>query len=163
MSLRSPRSSTAIGRLPEPTGHATVRNMNTELEEGDALQLDFSKIAQVAESGEPVIPVVVQHADTGEVLIVAYANEEALNATLTEGIAVFWSTSRNELWRKGKTSGDTLVIVEVRVNCEQNSVLYRVRPHTGGCCHTHQVDGRPRPTCYYRTIGNDGRLRNLHP
>lgn len=137
--------------------------MNHELEEGDSLQLDFTKIAQVAQTGQPVVPVVVQDAATGAVLIVAYANEAALRATLREKIAVFWSTSRNELWRKGASSGDLLDIEAVCVNCEQNSLLYRVRPRTGGCCHTRRTNGQSRPTCYYRVIEEDGRLRNLHP
>lgn len=137
--------------------------MNRELEEGDSLQLDFTKIADVAKTGEAVVPVVVQDAATGDVLIVAYANEAALRATLREKIAVFWSTSRNELWRKGASSGDLLDLEAVFVNCEQNSLLYRVRPRTGGCCHTRQADGQSRPTCYYRVVEEDGRLRNLHP
>ena len=65
---------------------------------------------------------------------------------------MLWSTSRNELWHKGATSGDTLDLVEVRVNCEQNSLLYRVRPTTGGACHTTGPDGRARPGCYYRRL-----------
>ena len=88
----------------------------------------------------------------GEVLIVAYANEDALDATLQRGEAVFYSTSRNEIWHKGATSGDTLAIVEVRVNCEQNSLLYRVRPNGQGACHTKGPDGTARAGCYYRSI-----------
>ena len=65
---------------------------------------------------------------------------------------MLWSTSRDELWHKGATSGDTLDLVEVRVNCEQNSLLYRVRPTTGGACHTTGPDGRARPGCYYRRL-----------
>ena len=73
-------------------------------------------------------------------------------------MATFWSTSRNELWIKGKTSGDYLEIVEVRVNCEQNSVLYRVRPKGQGACHTKDKDGVARSGCYYRIIEKDGAL-----
>lgn len=125
---------------------------HTDLEEGSTLTLDFTKLAKVADGGHHVVPVAVQDADTGEVLIVAYANAEALEATLERGEAVFWSTSRNELWHKGATSGDTLSIVDVRVNCEQNSLLYRVRPNGQGACHTKGADGRARSGCYYRTI-----------
>jgi phosphoribosyl-AMP cyclohydrolase len=78
----------------------------TELEEGARLTLDFSKLAAVAETGARVLPVVLQDADSGDVLFIGYANEEALQASLQERIAVLWSTSRNELWRKGATSGD---------------------------------------------------------
>jgi phosphoribosyl-AMP cyclohydrolase len=125
-----------------------------QLEEGTALTLDFSKLRQLSERDQSVIPVVLQHADTQEVLYVAYANELALQETLKTGRAVLWSTSRNELWRKGESSGDILELVDVRVNCEQNSLLYVVRPH-GGCCHTKDADGNTRPTCYYRTISAD--------
>src|SRR5580658_9197947 len=111
-----------------------------ELEEGSALQLDFTKLQKIAKSGSAVVPVVVQDADSHEVLVVAYANETALAATLKTGLVTFWSTSRNELWVKGATSGDTLQIVDVRVNCEQNSLLYLVRM-VGGVCHTKDAQG----------------------
>ncbi|MCE5231474.1 phosphoribosyl-AMP cyclohydrolase [bacterium] len=123
-----------------------------ELEEGTTLALDFNKLAKVAGSSEPVLPVVVQNADTGEVLILAYANRKALDYALEHNVATFWSTSRNELWIKGKTSGDTLELVEVRVNCEQNSLLYRVRPLGLGACHTKDASGKARNSCYYRRI-----------
>ena len=122
------------------------------LEEGHDLLLDFNKLRKVAQSKEPVVPVAVQDADTREVLIVAYANQTALTYALTNGVAAFWSTSRDELWVKGATSGDTLELVEVRVNCEQNSLLYLVRPLGQGACHTKGADGKARPSCYYRRI-----------
>jgi len=127
------------------------------LEEGDALQLDFHKLKKVAACGVPVVPVAVQDVDTRDVLILAYANDEALKYTLEHGVAAFWSTSRNQLWVKGATSGDTLETVEVRVNCEQNSLLYLVRPLGEGACHTKGADGKARSSCYYRVI-RDGKL-----
>ena len=73
---------------------------------------------------------------------------------------MLWSTSRNELWRKGATSGDVLDLIDVRVNCEQNSVLYRVIPRKGGVCHTKDATGQARQTCYYRsTTALDRELR----
>ena len=132
--------------------------MSADLEEGLALQLDFAKLSKVAATGAEVVPVVLQHADTGEVLYVAYANREALRETLATGQAVLWSTARDELWHKGATSGDLLDLVDVRVNCEQNSLLYRVRPR-GGTCHTRDASGNTRPNCYYRTVDSEsGRL-----
>ena len=128
-----------------------------ELEEGSALRLDFSKLRKVAKGASPVLPVVVQDADSREVLVVAYANREALEHSLKTGTATFWSTSRNELWIKGATSGDTLKLVDVRVNCEQNSLLYLVRLMGGGVCHTKDAEGKTRPTCYYRAI-KEGKL-----
>jgi phosphoribosyl-AMP cyclohydrolase len=128
-----------------------------ELEEGSVLFLDFEKLIKVARSSEPVLPVVVQDADSGRVLLLGYANEMALKYTLEHQVATFWSTSRDELWIKGKTSGDTLQLVEVRVNCEQNSLLYLVRPLGEGVCHTKDANGRSRGSCYYRRI-TDARL-----
>jgi phosphoribosyl-AMP cyclohydrolase len=122
------------------------------LEEGTQLRLDFSKLQKVGGTGIPVVPVVVQDAESREVLVLAYANEEALRHSLKTGIATFWSTSRNELWVKGLTSGDTLELVEVRVNCEQNSLLYLVRMTRGGVCHTKDAGGHSRATCYYRAL-----------
>jgi len=126
-----------------------------ELEEGSALQLDFTKLQKIAKTGLPVLPVVVQDADSKEVLVVAYSNQEALEHSLKTGIATFWSTSRNELWIKGKTSGDTLQLIDVRVNCEQNSLLYLVKMMGGGVCHTKDAEGKTRKTCYYRSLKNE--------
>lgn len=126
-----------------------------DLEEGSELSLDFGKLSKVGQTGQDVIPVVLQNADTGDVLYVAYANEEALRATLETRTAVLWSTSRNELWHKGATSGDVLELVDVRVNCEQNSLLYRVRPR-GGVCHTKDAEGQTRAVCYYRKLDSEG-------
>jgi len=127
------------------------------IEEGSKLQLDFGKLSKVAACAQSLVPVAVQDADTREVIILAYANQEALNYTLENRIAAFWSTSRNELWVKGKTSGDILEIVEVRVNCEQNSLLYLVRLKGSGSCHTKNAEGIARLGCYYRHIV-DGHL-----
>ena len=122
-----------------------------ELEEGTRAQLDFAKLRKIAETGQAVLPVVLQHADTGEVLFIGYANDKALAETLRVKQAVLWSTSRNELWHKGATSGDWLDLVDVRVNCEQNSLLYRVRPRSG-VCHTKDASGAARNRCYYRVL-----------
>jgi len=132
-----------------------------ELENGTQLSLDFKKLAKVAACGEDLIPAVAQDANTGEVLIVGYANALALETTLSEGMATFWSSSRNELWIKGKTSGDYLEIVEIRVNCEQNSVLYRVQPKGQGACHVKDERGIARTGCYYRKIVNSNALEPI--
>jgi phosphoribosyl-AMP cyclohydrolase len=125
-----------------------------QLEEGTTLQLNYEKLAGVAKAGQHVVPVVLQDADTREVLYIAYANRTALEETLKTRRAVLWSTSRNELWRKGETSGDFLDLVEVRVNCEQNSLLYVVRRRTGASCHTRDASGANRGSCYYRRISS---------
>jgi phosphoribosyl-AMP cyclohydrolase len=123
-------------------------------ESGSALALDFGRPERVPSRG--VVPVVLQNADSGEVLFVAHADAEALRETLRTGTAVLWSVSRDELWRKGATSGDVLDVVDVWVNCEQSSLLYRVRPRAG-VCHTRDASGRTRPSCYYRRLESDGR------
>lgn len=133
-----------------------------QLEEGDDLTLDFTKLSQ-PEKMAGVLPCAVQNADTGEVILVAYVNELALKTAMVTRSAVFWSTSRGELWEKGKTSGETFELLEVRVNCEQNSLLYRVRPRRGGICHTKNSAGQPR-NCFYRQVDFEtGKLINLDP
>ncbi|MEI7880189.1 MAG: phosphoribosyl-AMP cyclohydrolase [bacterium] len=122
-----------------------------ELEEGVKVELDFGKIAKVAKVCSDVIPVALQNVDTREVILVAYTNELAFKKTLESRTVVLWSTSRNELWEKGKTSGETFDLVEAFVNCEQNSLVYTVRPRRGGICHTKNRNGQPR-NCYYRRI-----------
>lgn len=128
------------------------------LEEGNILNLDFQKLKKVIACDEDIIPAIAQDANTGEVLIVGYVNQLALDTAQKENMATFWSTSRNELWIKGKTSGDFLEIVEIAVNCEQNSILYRVIPKGKGACHTKDKQGQPRTGCYYRTISKNGKL-----
>ena len=114
------------------------------LENGSVLSLDFKKLAKVVACGEDLIPAVAQDVDTGEVLIVGYANQLALETAMEQSMATFWSSSRNELWIKGKTSGDFLELIEVRINCEQNSILYRVRLKGKGACHVKDEQGIAR-------------------
>jgi phosphoribosyl-AMP cyclohydrolase len=138
--------------------------MSKELEEGSEFTLDWSKLKKVADGNPDVVPVAVQDKDTGEVILVAYANEQALNHAIKTDNATFWSTSRHELWEKGASSGETFELLEVRVNCEQNSLLYIVRPRRGGICHTKNRQGAPRSGCYYRKLDLDTKkLINLDP
>jgi len=110
------------------------------------------------EDGQKLLPVVTQDLKTKEVLILSFSNKEAFNETLSSGYATYWSRSRNELWKKGLTSGDMLKIEEIRVNCEQNSLLYLVTPQGKGACHTKKENGMPYSSCYYRKIKNDNSL-----
>ena len=134
-----------------------------ELEEGTELHLDFDKISKVAAQASGVMPVAVQNVDTKEVILVAYVNKAAFQKSIETGIATFWSTSRNELWVKGATSGNTFELVEVRVNDEQNSLLFLVRQKGEGICHTRNSKGQAR-NCFYRKLNTDtGTLENLDP
>lgn len=137
--------------------------MAKELEEGCELTLDFNKLEKAVGQSKGIIPVAVQHADTREVILVAYTNELAFRKTAESKSLVLWSTSRNELWEKGKTSGETFDVLEIRVNCEQNSLLYVVRPRRSAICHTKNKAGQPR-NCYYRRLNLETmKLENLDP
>lgn len=97
----------------------------------------------------PLRPVVVQDAATGEVLMLGYADGEALRRTLAEGVAWFYSRSRRRLWRKGETSGHTVRVQEVRLDCDGDALLYRGVP-AGPVCHTGER------SCFYRRLRPDG-------
>ena len=137
--------------------------MSKELEEGRTLDLDWNKLEKAVEGTQGIIPVAVQHADTKEVILVAYINQQAFEESLKRKMLVLWSSSRQELWIKGLTSGETFELLEARVNCEQNSLLFIVRPNRGSICHTKNKNGEPR-NCYYRRIDLDTQeLTNLDP
>ena len=118
----------------------------------DELLLDFGN------DGNQLIPVVTQHLRTKEVLILAYVNKEAFEETIRSGYATFYSRSRKEVWKKGLTSGDFLKIEEIRLNCEQNSLLYLVIPEGKGVCHAKNNNGLPYSPCYYRRLLQNGKL-----
>lgn len=120
-----------------------VVNMN-ELEEGSALSLQFDKRGGL-------LPVVVQDVNTLEILMLGYANQEAFQKTLDVGMATFYSTSRQKLWTKGETSGDYLKMANIKVDCDQDAIVYQVIPQGKGTCHTGRV------SCFYRSM-EDGKL-----
>ncbi len=99
-----------------------------------------------------LVTAVATDAASGEVLMVAHMNAQALAATLATGEAVYWSRSRAELWHKGATSGHTQRIVEIRIDCDQDALWLRVEP-VGPACHTGER------SCFYRRVGSDGRLQ----
>ena len=92
--------------------------------------------------GEKLLPVVTQDYTTKEVLILSFINKEAFDETRKSGYATYWSRSRNELWKKGLTSGDMLRMEEIRINCEQNSLLYLVTPEGKGNKSRRSEDGK---------------------
>jgi phosphoribosyl-AMP cyclohydrolase len=132
---------------------------HNELEEGTGFAVDFGKVAAIGAAGHQVVPVVLQDADTSEVIFIGYTNEEAYRLTLELRSAVLFSTSRGEIWHKGATSGDTLSLVDIRVNCEQNSLLYLVTRDANGACHTKDASGATREGCYYRAVESVETLR----
>jgi len=128
--------------------------MSKEIEECRDLRLDWNKLEKAVAGSRGIIPVAIQNADTKEVILVAYINQQAFEESIRRRLLVLWSTSRQELWVKGETSGETFELVEAYVNCEQNSLLFLVRPNRGGICHTKNKKGEPR-NCFYRRINFD--------
>ncbi len=108
--------------------------------------MDFSKL-------DGLIPAVIQDADSHEVLMVGFMNEEAWRLTQQTGFATFFSRTRNSLWMKGETSGNRLAVQSILVDCDDDTVLLKVkRLGDGNVCHTGQR------TCFYRTVDGDDTL-----
>jgi phosphoribosyl-ATP pyrophosphohydrolase/phosphoribosyl-AMP cyclohydrolase len=108
-------------------------------------------LAAVTFDADGLVPVIAQEARTGTIRMLAWANREALAATLATGAAHFWSRSRKASWRKGETSGNTLAVREVRIDCDGDVVLYLCDAE-GPSCHTGAT------SCFYRRVGDDGAL-----
>lgn len=100
-----------------------------------------------------LITAVATDAATGEVLMIAHMNADALAATLEQAEAVFWSRSRQALWKKGETSGNVLRVIEARIDCDQDAVWLRVEP-AGPACHTGER------SCFYRRVEGDRLVRD---
>jgi phosphoribosyl-ATP pyrophosphohydrolase/phosphoribosyl-AMP cyclohydrolase len=103
-------------------------------------------IKEIKYDANGLVPAIVQDAETHEVLMLAYMNAESLKLTLETGETWFWSRSRSELWHKGATSGNVQRVVEVRVDCDEDTLLVLVNP-AGAACHTGER------TCFYRELG----------
>jgi phosphoribosyl-AMP cyclohydrolase len=114
------------------------RETKETVEKGLALAPRFDR--------DGLIPVITQDAHTGEVLMLAYMNEETLKMTLKLRQAVYYSRSRQEIWHKGATSGQYQEVVELRVDCDQDAIVLRVKQRGGGCCHTGAQ------SCFYRNV-----------
>jgi len=97
-----------------------------------------------------LIPAIVQDADSNQVLMMAYMNIESLQLTLETNETYFWSRSRQELWHKGATSGNIQKVVEIRVDCDADTLLIRVNP-AGPACHTGEQ------TCFYRNMKDENK------
>ena len=109
------------------------------------MEIDFKKM-------EGLIPAVVQEWATGEVLMLGFMNREAIEETLRSGDVTFYSRSRRRLWKKGETSGHSLRLVELRLDCDSDAVLARVELRGPGACH------EGFRSCFFRRVEADGRL-----
>ena len=104
--------------------------------------MDFSKL-------DGLIPAVIQDADSAEVLMVGFMNEDALRLTTTSGFATFFSRTRNKLWMKGETSGNKLQVVDILVDCDEDTVLLKVKQIGGAACHEGYK------SCFFRQLDGD--------
>ncbi len=107
------------------------------------------------DKGGGLVPAIAQDVRTRKVLMMAYMNRQALETTLREGRACYWSRSRNELWRKGDTSGDIQIVKEVLVDCDEDTILLLVEQKGLGACHTR------RWSCFYRRITHRGEIQDI--
>lgn len=98
-----------------------------------------------------LVAAIIQHHETGQVLMLGYMNQESLEITLRERKACFWSRSRQELWLKGETSGNILDVKEIRVDCDADALVLKCDP-VGPTCHTNET------SCFYRTVDFSGKL-----
>ena len=122
----------------DQTGFAP-RGARAEVEEGVTLAPKFDK--------DGLLPAIAQDAETGDVLMLAYMNAKALALTIETGEAHYWSRSRQEIWRKGATSGNTQQVVDLRVDCDQDTILMLVRQKgSKACCHVGYK------SCFFRAI-----------
>jgi phosphoribosyl-AMP cyclohydrolase len=112
-----------------------------------AIDASEEQLAQVKYNDDGLVPAIVQEAGTGEVLMMAWMNAESLRLTLAEGRTVFWSRSRQELWRKGETSGEVQLVRQAHYDCDGDTLLFRVEQLGGGACHTGER------TCFFRAFG----------
>lgn len=121
---------------------------------GDQKTIEEGEVFQPKFTVEGLIPVVTTEAGTGQVLMQAWMNAEAIEKTLATGEAHYWSRSRQELWRKGATSGEIQKVIELRTDCDQDALWLVVEQQGGGCCHVGY------PSCFYRqVVSGDGELR----
>lgn len=112
------------------------------------LKLDFEKCGGL-------IPAIAQDWKTNEVLMLAYINEESWNETLKTGHGVYFSRSRQKLWHKGESSGNVQIVHEILVDCDEDTVIFKVEQIGGAACHTGHA------SCFFRKLNEDGTLTEL--
>lgn len=105
------------------------------------------QLAEVKYNDDGLVPVIAQDVENGDVLMMAWMNVESLQMTVREGRMVYWSRSRQELWRKGDTSGDRQFVREAYYDCDGDTLLFKVEQEGAGACHTGAR------TCFFRSFG----------
>ncbi len=118
--------------------------------------IDTSYLDRVVWNDQGLVPAIAQDRDSKEILMVAWMNREALSLTRTEGRAIYWSRSRQKLWRKGEESGHVQEVSEIRLDCDNDVVLLQVNQRGGIACHTG------RRSCFYSVL-KDGRWQAIDP
>lgn len=115
---------------------------------GPPITATDAEIAAIAWNADGLVPAIAQDRASGQVLMLAWMNEDALRATLAEGRMVYWSRSRGELWRKGDTSGDRQHVREAYYDCDADALLFVVDQEGRGACHTGER------SCFFRAFGS---------
>jgi len=105
-------------------------------------------LSELKFNADGLIPAIAQDAQSKDILMMAWMNEDSIRATLKEGFAIYWSRSRSKLWRKGETSGNLSKLVSFRYDCDSDTILLIVE-QTGPACHTN------RPNCFYKEVTED--------
>ncbi|MCH7409504.1 phosphoribosyl-AMP cyclohydrolase [Belliella sp. DSM 111904] len=125
--------------------------MDENLEEINQLTPCFSKRGGL-------LPVAVQEFGSGQILMMASVDKLALEFTLKNKIAAFYSTSRKKLWVKGESSGNRLLVKKVLIDCDQDALVYQVILEKGGVCHTFNKQGNNRKACFYRSVNVENQI-----
>ncbi|HEX6569717.1 MAG TPA: phosphoribosyl-AMP cyclohydrolase [Acidimicrobiales bacterium] len=131
----------SIPSTTDPARRATARP--------GAVTVTDDELARVTYNADGLVPAIVQDEASGQVLMMAWMTAETLRLTLDEGRTVFWSRSRQEVWRKGDTSGEVQVVRRAYYDCDGDTLLFVVDQQGGGACHTGNR------TCFYRSFGPD--------
>ena len=116
---------------------------------GRVILATADQLSGVVYNADGLVPAIAQCADTGDILMLAWMNAESLRMTFAEGRMVYFSRSRNELWRKGDTSGDRQFVREAYIDCDGDTLLFKVDQEGRGACHTGER------SCFYRAFGED--------
>ena len=119
--------------------------------------MDTDWLDEIKWNADALVPVVTQESGSGKVLMLAWMNREALQRTVALGQAVYWSRSRQRLWHKGETSGNTLKVNDIRLDCDGDALLLEVQQSGAVACHTG------RHSCFFRQLQSQGQWKTIEP